>query len=442
MIDAAIDLSTFYQTSDYDAETFEKFADAVYATARTHERFEHLTEDFRPRASSAPAEALKYALGQLLLGNFRDALEWFARGTDNKYRRYYAAQAEAVLGRHADAVADFQRAAEKGWDTLDANMHAAAALVAAGDVPAAEKLVQKHAQAGADRGEWYYVRGLVAESRSEFEDAAGLYEKALTLRPDHVHAMFRCAWLYDMRGDDDAAVELYDRLALQPRAHVNALINLAVLYEDRGQFDKALQCLRRVLAAYPNHTRALLFLKDVESSRLMVLDDTIERTAETRSRLLETPITEFDFSVRARNCLKKMRIQTLGDLLRLTEAELLAYKNFGETSLNEIRATLAKRGLHLGQAPEEIDVEAFEAAAQPKVTVPPGSEAVLTKSVSELELSVRARRCLQRLNIGTLGDLIQHTEADLLATRNFGVTSLSEIKARLADFGLALAPKT
>ena len=165
-------------------------------------------------------------------------------------------------------------------------------------------------------------------------------------------------------------------------------------------------------------------------------------SVETRNRLLETPISEFELSVRARNCLKKMNVQTLGDLLKLSENELLSYKNFGETSLQEINVLLHKRGLNLGQKPEDIDAAVlFEAPAQPKVPVPPGSEALLAKPVSELELSVRARRCLQRLNIDRLGDLIQHSESDLLSTRNFGVTSLNEIKARLSEFGLSLAPK-
>ncbi len=158
--------------------------------------------------------------------------------------------------------------------------------------------------------------------------------------------------------------------------------------------------------------------------------------------MLETPISEFELSVRARNCLKKMNIQSLGDLLKLTDAELLSYKNFGETSLQEINALLDKRNLRLGQRPEEIDAEALvEPPEPPKVSVPPGSEALLTKPVSEMELSVRARRCLQRLNIDRLGDLIQRSEAELLATRNFGSTSLSEIKARLNEYGLSLAAK-
>ena len=47
-----------------------------------------------------------------------------------------------------------------------------------------------------------------------------------------------------------------------------------------------------------------------------------------------------------------MKIRTLGDLLKITEAELLSYKNFGETSLVEIKAMLSQKGLRLGQGLE------------------------------------------------------------------------------------------
>jgi DNA-directed RNA polymerase subunit alpha len=63
---------------------------------------------------------------------------------------------------------------------------------------------------------------------------------------------------------------------------------------------------------------------------------------------------------------------------------------------------------------------------------------VLNKPVSELELSVRARKCLQRLGVSTLGDLAAKTEGELLASKNFGQTSLNEVKLRLAENGLAL----
>ena len=66
------------------------------------------------------------------------------------------------------------------------------------------------------------------------------------------------------------------------------------------------------------------------------------------------------------------------------------------------------------------------------------ADAVLEKSMDDLELSVRSRRALSRLGVNTLVDLIQKTEAELLGCKNFGVTSLNEIKDRLSTFGLGL----
>ena len=205
---------------------------------------------------------------------------------------------------------------------------------------------------------------------------------------------------------------------------------------------RPLECLQRILKAYPNHTRARLFFKDVQSCRQMVLEELGDEPIEPRNRLLDTPISDFELSVRARNCMKKMNLRSLGDLVKLTESELLSYKNFGETSLTEIKALLNKRGLRLGQPIDEDDSPTADVPAPPPtVTVPPGREAMLSRTISELELSVRARRCLQRLSIVTLGDLLQLSEADLLATRNFGVTSLNEVKARLSEYDLQLATK-
>src|SRR5580658_11262240 len=93
-------------------------------------------------------------------------------------------------------------------------------------------------------------------------------------------------------------------------------------------------------------------MKDVDSARSMFYDDDDTHRGDRRNQVLEIPITDFELSVRSRNCLKKMNIRSLGDLLRTTEQELLSYKNFGETSLNEIKALLAQKGLRLGQAAE------------------------------------------------------------------------------------------
>ncbi len=443
MSEAPAELTSFFEASELDTGTYEQYTDLVYESARTCERFGELVKQYADLAEAGQGDTLKAAVGYLILGRFQLALDWFGKAGSGKYRHYYQARAAAGLGRHGDAITAYQKAAAAGWDPFEIDVLTAELHLQTGNQTAAEQLITSHQREGQDRGEWYYVRGLLSEKNDDRDEALDFYEKAFTLDPDHASIMFRAAWLYDLRGDDEQAIDLYKRLAIQPRAHVNALINLAVIYEDNGKFDDALVCLRRVLAAYPNHPRARLYARDVESSREMVIDDTVEKQVETRNRMLDTPISEFELSVRARNCLKKMNIQNLGDLLKLTETELMSYKNFGETSLHEINALLQKKGLRLGQKPDEIDAATLiEAPPPPKVSVPPGSEVLLTKLVSEMELSVRARRCLQRLNIDRLGDLIQRTEAELLATRNFGATSLSEIKTRLNDYGLSLASKS
>jgi DNA-directed RNA polymerase subunit alpha len=65
----------------------------------------------------------------------------------------------------------------------------------------------------------------------------------------------------------------------------------------------------------------------------------------------------------------------------------------------------------------------------------------LLRSVDELELSVRSANCLKHANIKLIGDLVQKTEAEILATKNFGRKSLNEIKEILTEMGLNLGMK-
>ena len=63
---------------------------------------------------------------------------------------------------------------------------------------------------------------------------------------------------------------------------------------------------------------------------------------------------------------------------------------------------------------------------------------MLGRPISELNLSVRARKCMIRLAINTLGDLVRRTADDLLECKNFGVTSLNEVREKLTAIGLKL----
>jgi len=65
-------------------------------------------------------------------------------------------------------------------------------------------------------------------------------------------------------------------------------------------------------------------------------------------------------------------------------------------------------------------------------------ESKLSMSLAELKLSVRAMNCLETENIHTVRDLVQKSEDQLLEVRNFGETTLTEVKEKLHDLGLYL----
>ncbi len=290
----------------------------------------------------------------------------------------------------------------------------------------------------AETAKKYLASGKVAEAEGRRLKAIEAYEAAFTADPDDPEVCFRLAYCLDLMGEEDEALHLYEQCVQQPRPPLNALINLAVLYEDRGFYAQAERCVRQVLATNPNHDRARLYIKDVTASRGMLIDDEAEKKIEQQQAMLDTPVTDFDLSVRTRNALRKMNVRTLGDLLQVTEAELCSYRNFGEASLAEIKAMLAQRGLKLGQAVAQQQDAAKQAVYDQLKTETGSSDEVLYRSVNELDLSVRSRKALSLLGVQTIGDVCMKTEAELMGVKNFGSTSLTEIKAKLAEVGLSL----
>jgi DNA-directed RNA polymerase subunit alpha len=73
-------------------------------------------------------------------------------------------------------------------------------------------------------------------------------------------------------------------------------------------------------------------------------ESTLRGEKAGQNRLMDTPIEELDLSVRAFNCLKANEIQTVGQLLQKREEELLALRNFGRKSLDEIKEKLVEKG--------------------------------------------------------------------------------------------------
>ena len=302
---------------------------------------------------------------------------------------------------------------------------------------AAAKLTEVTVDGAESRVEKLHLEGRLREGRYEWVEAMAKYREILETDADHSETLFRMALLLDRYGEDEEAMQLYEQCVNDPPTHVNALLNLAVLYEDHDRYEEARDIVHSVVNQCPDNTRACMFLKDIDASLTMYYDEEREISREKRDAMLDTPVGDFELSVRSRNCLKQMDIHTLGDLLRITEPRLLAYKNFGETSLNEIKAMLSLKGLKLGQGLDEPQGPAL-GGAEDQPAMEAGDPNLLYRSVAELELSVRSRKCLQRLGITTLAELTQRSEPELLSIKNFGQTSLSEIKRRLSELGLSL----
>jgi DNA-directed RNA polymerase subunit alpha len=239
----------------------------------------------------------------------------------------------------------------------------------------------------------------------------------------------------DRLGNDDEAIACYERSLKRYPASVGALLNLGILFEDRNDFAKAQECYRRILEAYPDHPRARLFLRDSSASGDLQLDEQEQKHRDRLDQVMSLPVSDFELSVRSRNCLQKMGIQTLGDLARTSEEEILASKNFGETSLVEIKEMLASKGLSLGQ---HAQPSAFEETVAEPSEVAADDQEMHGLPITDLNLSVRARKCTTKLGITTIGDLIRRTAEDLLECKNFGVTSLNEVREKLTERGLKL----
>ena len=96
-------------------------------------------------------------------------------------------------------------------------------------------------------------------------------------------------------------------------------------------------------------------------------EEPAERAMSQMNEVLNRSVEELELSVRSYNCLKNANIQSIGDLVQKTEAEMLRTKNFGRKSLNEIKEILGSLGLSFGMK--------FD--SQGRLIAPSGTPAVL-----------------------------------------------------------------
>ncbi|MBA3684743.1 MAG: tetratricopeptide repeat protein [Planctomycetes bacterium] len=357
---------------------------------------------------------LAYALGFMA-----DAEEGLIESKDS-YAQAVLGLIHAELGDHAEAKAAFTGAAK----TLpEAKAELTRTLLDANLADEAEKALGNVGE-GAERE---FLNGRLHELRGNTEAAIKAYEAALEASGEHVESAFKLGVLLDRIGDDDMAVEHYLICADVAPHYIPGVINLGILYDERGEPNAAIDCFRQVLAYNPRNRRALMLLRDARASRTMYYDEREEREREKMEKIMRTPVNDFELSVRSRNCLAKMNIFTLGDLLSITEQEMLSYKNFGETSLKEVKEMLAMRGLRLGMN-REGDERLMSKADQK----------VLGESIEKLELTPKGTQVLEGLGVSRIGDLVQYTDLDLYKAPGSGQSVVQELSTALGAFGAGL----
>lgn len=77
-------------------------------------------------------------------------------------------------------------------------------------------------------------------------------------------------------------------------------------------------------------------------------EETVDEGMLQLRKVLNTPLEDLELSVRAFNCLKAAKINSLSELVQYTQDELMKFRNFGQKSLTEIDQVLGERGLHFG----------------------------------------------------------------------------------------------
>ena len=166
-------------------------------------------------------------------------------------------------------------------------------------------------------------RGYVSADRNNDEDLAVGY-----IPIDSVHSPVRkvnfsveAARLGQMTDYDKLQIEVWTNGAISPADSI-------------GQAAKLLK----------DHMAIFINFEELPESS----EEPAERALSQMNEVLNRSVEELELSVRSYNCLKNANIQTIGDLVQKTEAEMLRTKNFGRKSLNEIKEILSGLGLTFG----------------------------------------------------------------------------------------------
>ncbi len=439
MVSSELDFDATFSSKTITRAHVITLKDQVYTTKDNYEALEEKINELRTSAKTEEgtpeSKGNNIVLGICLwiLGNQEEAVEVLSALKTNKFACYFLAKCHQELKDYENALHFFERSKLPEEEEFHVQIDIAETQRLSGDFQGALKLIQKLSKGHDDEANLHFQWAYCLDNLGEYEDALTHYHRALEINPSHSNTLFRLAYDYDLNGDDEKALEYYKRCIEEVPVHSNAMINLGLLYEDSDEYENAISCYEAVLKSYPNHEIARLYLRDAKAGTNMHYDEDKVKKQDEETEVLNIPISDFELSVRSKNCLERMNIITLADLTKVTEFELLSYKNFGETSLTEIKNILNPKGLRLGQAVEEINPAdiSFD-------TNTDRNEDIFSKSISEIDFSEDCGNAISELGIYTLSDLVSKSETELLEQDGFTQAYIDEVIDQLNKLGLEL----
>lgn len=163
-------------------------------------------------------------------------------------------------------------------------------------------------------------------------------------------------------------------------------------------------------------------------------------------QLNEMTIEELELSVRSFNCLKRVGINTVTELVSKTREDMMRVRNLGRKGLEEVENKLISLGLSFSESVSTEDDDLFS-VTMGEIPVmgglqdsPSENSGYLGMSIEELDLSVRAYNCLKRHGVETVEDIIAMSEDDLMKVRNLGRRSMEEVIQKINSMGLSIKP--
>ncbi|MFM8932241.1 MAG: DNA-directed RNA polymerase subunit alpha C-terminal domain-containing protein [Gemmataceae bacterium] len=427
------------EKEDCDAGTVQQLRNGLITDKAQYKVLRDAADTLKKRLAtvSGPAAGkihLKLGISLYFLGHPKEAVDHLGQA-DGALAAFYQGRIQASREKYQEALAAFEKAEKAGYNASQVNLQRAGVQRQLGKFKEANELLEKHKDLASHSAEFHFQLGQLRLQEGQKLEGVDSLEKAVKFDPNHSGALFQLAMLNDQAGNDDEALSLYEKCRNNPPVHVGTLTNLGILYEDMGRYEKAHDCFKAVLHSNPTDERARLYVKDALASQTMVVAHDDALSDPQMAQVFEISVNDFELSVRARNCLKRLNIKTLGDLTRVTEDQLLTSKNFGETSLVEINEMLAAKGLRLGQS---LEAGGDGSSYRPVGELSEEDQLKLAAPVSDLQLSVRARKCMNRLGLSSIAELVSKSAEDLMEARNFGVTSLNEVREKLRERGLNL----